>query len=212
MIDLKNRVVYVHIPKTAGTSIEKYFLNSRGLKFEDRAALGIFKNDLNSSLERANSHSSLSDLESYYFGGEIPSDYRIFTVVRDPYKRFWSEWSYRRIPNPKRYPVSFYLPVKTLTRLAKNPVSRLKDLNSHMRPQWSFLTGKATNRVRILRFETLAEDFRKMQIEWELPQGELPRENKSSRKRVPTAADRKIGDDFVRQYYAEDFTNLNYEM
>ena len=29
MIDLKNRILFVHIPKAAGTSVEEYFLQLR---------------------------------------------------------------------------------------------------------------------------------------------------------------------------------------
>ena len=36
MIDLKSKIVFVHIPKCAGTSIEQYFMQIRGLDFRNR--------------------------------------------------------------------------------------------------------------------------------------------------------------------------------
>lgn len=212
MIDLKNKIIYIHIPKTAGTSVEKYFLNIRGLDFKNRAALGIFLNDRSSDLERANSHSSLQDLETYYFGGPIPDDFRIFTIVRNPFKRFWSEWSYRRIPNPDRVPFSPYLPLNVMIRLTENPKQVLKDFNSHMRPQSSFLEGAAKKRVRVLKFESLAEDFEQMRKDWDLPELELPRENKSKRKRVASEQEQAKGDAFVRKFYATDFSAFGYDL
>lgn len=43
---------------------------------------------------------------------------------------------------------------------------RLKDLCAHLRPQCDDLTRRATGRVRLLRFERLAEDFALLQKDW----------------------------------------------
>jgi hypothetical protein len=213
MIDLKNKLIFVHIPKTAGTAIESYFLQARGLDHKNRAALGIFTNSNKASnLERGNQHCSLSMIEQYYFGGEIPEDFRIFTVVRCPYKRFWSEWSSRKLPPPMRFPFSFHLSTKTLIDLTRREIAVLKDLNSHMRPQCQYLTGQAEDRVRILRFENLAADFSAMQRDWALPDMPLPRENMSKRSGKPTAKDLALGDGFVAEYYADDFSKFGYDL
>lgn len=202
----------MHVPKCAGTSVEKYFMEIRDLDFRNRAALGIFLNGFDSDLERANSHSSLADIEKYYFGGPVPDDFRIFTVIRNPYKRFWSEWSFRKIPNPKRYPISFHLPLSTMIRLTKNPVARLKDFNSHMRPQWTYLEGASADRVRVLRFENLGADFDALKADWGLPDNPLPRENIGARKRSQTPQIKAQGDAFVREFYAADFEKFGYDI
>lgn len=211
MIDLKNRIIFVHIPKCAGTSIEHYFMQIRGLDYRNRAALGIFKNRKSADLERGNQHCTLSMIEDLWFGGEIPADFRIFTVVRDPYRRFWSEYSYRRLPPPDRFPFSTHLPLDLLIYLAKHPVARLKDLDSHMRPQWTYLEGKAKHRVRVLRFERLGEDFAALVRDWGLPNLALPRLNQGGNaRRQTTAAQQARGNAFVREFYAEDFLRLGY--
>lgn len=212
MIDLKNKIIFIHIPKTAGTAIESYFLQARGLDYRNRAALGIFANSNKSSnLERHNQHCSLSMIEKYYFGGKIPKDYRIFSVVRCPYKRFWSEWSSRKLPPPNRFPLSFYLPTKILINLAEREVERLKDLNSHMRPQYKYLEGMAESRVRILRFENLREDFSSIQKDWGLPEIPLPRENMSTRSTKPSPKNLALGNKFVKDYYSLDFAKFCYD-
>jgi hypothetical protein len=63
MIDLKHRIVFVHIPKCAGTSVENYFMRIRGLDERNRAALGIFKNEKSADLERGNQHCTLSMMD-----------------------------------------------------------------------------------------------------------------------------------------------------
>lgn len=210
MIDLRNRIIFIHIPKTAGSSIEQYFLEIRGLEDKNRAALGIFKNGKECDLERGNQHNTLEMYETYYFGGEIPEDFRIFTVVRDPYKRFWSEWRSRRLPPPMRSPISFYLSVKQMIRLTEHPIAALKDFRSHMYPQIQFIRGKSADRLRILRFENLAEDFSELCKDWDLPNQPLPRSNEAKRKGEPKAADLALGNAFVRRHYKDDFEALEY--
>lgn len=210
MIDLKNRVIFVHIPKTAGTSVEQYFLNIRGLDDKNRAALGIFKNGKDSDLERGNQHNTLRMYETYYFGGPIPKDFRIFTIVRDPVARFWSEWKSRKLPPPMRFPISFYLPVKLMIRLTEQPIAALKDFNSHMAPQVTFTQGQSRDRLRILRFETLAQDFAQLCNDWDLPPLPLPRTNEAKRPRSPTAEETEIGNAFVRRVYRQDFEDFGY--
>lgn len=210
MIDLKNRIVFIHIPKTGGSSIERYFLKIRGLDDVDSAALGVFKNRKSSNLERGNQHNSLAMYEKYYFGGPIPDDFRIFTVVRNPYNRFWSEWKSRKLPPPMRFPVSFYLSAEQLIFLAEKRFSILKDFNSHIHPQTSFIEGQSEDRVRIIRFENLNEDFSHMISDWELPSEELPHSNEAKRTGVPSAKEQDVGDNFVRRFYESDFSKFNY--
>lgn len=65
MIDLKNRVVFVRMPKTAGSSHEQCFLNIRELEERDQPALGIFENATESNLERGIQHNSLRTYEEH---------------------------------------------------------------------------------------------------------------------------------------------------
>ena len=212
MIDLKNRILFIHIPKAAGTSVEEYFRILRGLDEVDIPALGIFKNNKASNLERGNQHCSLEMYEKYYFGGEIPQDWRCFTVVRNPYTRFWSEWKYRRLPPPQRFYFSTLLSVPMLIRLSEKPIAKLKDLNSHMSPQSRYLTGASRDRVRVLRFENIAEDFSQMCRDWDLPDTGLPRSNPSDKRTPPSPEHIKLGNDFVRRAYRDDFDTLSYDI
>ena len=211
MIDLKNKIVFVHVPKCAGTSIEHYFMQIRGLDHRNRAALGIFKNRKSADLERGNQHCSLSMIEDLWFGGEIPADFCIFTVVHDHCRRSCSEYSNRRLPPPDWFPFSMHLPLDLLIYLARHPVAKLKDLDSHMRPQWTYLEGKAKDRLRVLRFEHLGEDFAALVRDWDLPDMTLPRLNQSGNaRRQTTAAQQARGNAFAREFYAEDFVRLGH--
>lgn len=209
MIDLKNKILFIHIPKTAGVSVEQYFHNIRGLKEKNRAALGLFRNAGDTDLERGNSHCSLKMYEDYYFGGEIPNDFKIFTVVRDPYTRFWSEVAYRRLPPPNRFPISFRVSARFLAFLARKKYQILLDLNCHMAPQSDFIDGKSRDRVEILRFENLAEDFAALKKKWNLPDEPLPHIN-ASKKKKKNARSSEIGDRFIKDFYANDLEMFGY--
>ena len=95
--------------------------------------------------------------------------FKIFTVVRDPYERFWSELAYRRLPPPNRFPFSMRVSARTLAFLAEKRYSILRDLNCHMRPQSDFIDGQSRDRVEILRFENLEKDFTALRLKWHLP-------------------------------------------
>ena len=210
MIDLKNKILFIHIPKTAGQSIEQYFYKICGLEEKNGAALGFFRNAGETDLERANSHCSLKMYEDYYFGGEIPSDFKIFTVIRDPYARFWSELAYRRLPPPNRFPVSFRISARFLAFLARNKHPLLRDLNSHMKPQSDFIDGLRRDRVEVLRFENLAENFNALKKKWNLPNEPLPHINASKKKKKKKRSE-DLANRFVGDFYARDIEMFGYK-
>lgn len=210
MIDFKNKIIFIHIPKTGGTAIERYFARIRRLHDRDLAALFIFKNpDKRSALERGMQHCSLGMYESLVFGGRIPDDFRLFTVVREPEERFWSEWRWRRLP-PTHWPLpSMRLSVRALIWLSHQRFTLLKDLNSHMRPQSAYLEGVSADRVRVLRHESLDDEFQRLVDDWGLPQHSLERSNVSPA-RTPSTLDRMRARHFVFDHYACDFERFGY--
>jgi len=207
LIDFHNKIIFLHIPKTGGTAIENYFATIRGINCQDLAPLGVFINSKKSVLERQNTHNSLYMTERHIFGGRIPDDYNIFTVVRHPLTRFISEVRSRRLPPPRWSPINFKVPPWMMLYFMKNPYRRLKDLNCHLRPQNTFLEGDARDRVKILRFETLSDDFNCLQRELQIPEIPLPIANASSG-RIPQPSQRII--DQVADYYKADFDLFGY--
>jgi hypothetical protein len=210
MIDLKNKILFIHIPKTAGKSVEHYFHKIRGLEEKNRVALGLYRNTGETDLARGNSHCSLKMYEDYYFGGEISSDFKIFTVIRDPYARFWSELAYRRLPPPSRFPISFRISARVLAFLARKKYPILRDLNCHMIPQSDFIDGQSRDRVEILRFENLAEDFAALKKKWDLPDVPLPLTN-ASKKKKKNVRSMLVADRFVEDFYARDLEMFSYK-
>lgn len=81
-------IIFVHIPKTAGTSIKKY----------------IGKNNLNDLV-----HMKLSEMKNYFYDKEKRynkikfRDYFKFTVLRNPWERMVSIYEYRKETSKKSY-------------------------------------------------------------------------------------------------------------
>lgn len=210
MIDLVNKIIFIHIPKTGGTSIENFFCTLRSIERTDIGSLGVFINDKSSNLERQNGHCTLAMYEDIYFGGEIPADYTLFTVVRDPISRFWSEYFWRRLPPPSRYPVSARVPLPLLMHFQKHPCPILKDLNSHLKPQYEFLIGKSTSRVHVLRFENLETEFGELMNKKNIEFLGLPRDNVTKVKKYPKQGTVEKYNDQVREAYSKDFESFGY--
>lgn len=212
MIDLQHRIVFIHIPKTGGTAVERYFLSLRGLDWADRGALGIFSNPPGSRLARGHQHCSLSQVETHVFGGEIPDDFRIFATVRHPESRFLSEWASRKLPPARLSPLQVRLPARLLMHLAENPHPALPDLATHLQTQSSYLDGaRATPRVRLLRHESLGADFAALQAEWGLPPQGLGHENRSPGRRPLAPAAMARLRDFLQRFYAADYRRFGYD-
>jgi hypothetical protein len=146
--------------------------------------------------------------EKYFFDGAIPNDFRVFTVVRHPVTRFWSEFSYRRIPSASRCPLNFAPPASLLKFIAERPVRVLKDLNSHLRPQYTYLEGEIRDRIRIIKFENLNEEFEILCRDWGLPIKSLPRHNSSKKRRKPK--DTHQYEEWAKDFYKLDFRAFGY--
>ena len=95
-IDRQAKLIFIHIPKTAGTSVESALSLHGDWKIEDR--FRCFGQISSSSLLARNLSSNfLQHLRLHEIQGLLGDefvDYEIFTIVRNPWTRFLS--SYRR--------------------------------------------------------------------------------------------------------------------
>jgi hypothetical protein len=131
------RVLFVHIPKTGGSSVEEWLAGHAPLNFVGPSQ----------HLKSSAQHLPHSFYVTLFRPGWF--DYA-FTIVRDPYDRLASEYRVRRGDMEKRgysHPPAFGEWVTTqLEACAKNPFV----LDNHVRPQIDFV-GEG---VEIFRFES----------------------------------------------------------
>jgi hypothetical protein len=85
-IFLKNKILFIHIPKNGGTSIEAYMKN-----MGDKMDLWMYSNRKNFYLLHTEQHYTFKEIVS---NKKYSSEYRIFSIIRHPIDRVLSEYNY----------------------------------------------------------------------------------------------------------------------
>ncbi len=173
MICGEYRCLFVHIPKTAGMSIEDVFLRLVGLTWENRAPLLLGGNEDPKLGPPRLEHLKA---EEYVARGHLTAEqfasYFKFSFVRNPWDRIVSEYKYRG------YPVK----IDFKTYLFKHlPAPGWTDTYSHVIPQYEFLHDEAGKLLVdfVGRFESLQADFDRVCARVGIPPTPLPRVNRS---------------------------------
>lgn len=131
-------LLYLHVPKTGGTTIEAWMKTLAPLQFHS---------GMPPALRCTPQHLRMVDFRTLFAPGFF--DVAVMTV-RNPYDRIASEFRMRAVLAGKSfwnsYPDFSIWLERTLEAAAKNPFH----LDNHLRPQWQFHgTG-----VEVLKFET----------------------------------------------------------
>jgi hypothetical protein len=187
------RILFVHIPKTGGTSIERWV---------KKYASVYFLSELPPlSLKVSPQHLQLRELKvllgnSYWDWG--------FSIVRCPYKRLESEYFYRTELMFKkiesRFDFSSWV-IEQIEIAKKNPFH----LDNHLRPQTDFIDSE----IDVFRLEDgLGVILEKLGGWFQLKEWhDLEIKNSSNRREVVWSLD---AINLVNQFYAQDFELLGY--
>lgn len=183
----KLKAIFVHVPKTAGTSIEQT-LCEPGRKVGGHTTAAQFKN---------------------YFPAEFESYFK-FAFVRHPLSRFLSAYAYlRSAPVYKALNNAIvhkcHSPENLAALLLASP-EKFKDVE-HFRPQHFYLCDdQSVLLVKVFRFEQIEKEWQTIQEKLDIRRP-LPRLN-PSRKPVSTPALIPL----IRQIYKRDFELFGYTL
>lgn len=185
MISHPHRCVFVHIPKTAGQSIEHAFLDLLELTWKQRTPL-LLRYNANPELGpprlahlRAADYVRLGHMSESEF-----ADYFRFSFVRNPWDRAVSFYKYLGRPTEcsfRRFAVEVL------------PNELWNTMYWFVRPQTEFLYDEGRLMVDFVgRFESLESDFREVCNRLELPVDHLPFVNRSdsTRRKLMTSGQR----------------------
>lgn len=213
MVNHEYKFAFIHIPKTAGTSMGTALYKACGVE-GTYGGLDIHHDDLTE---------------------EVLNTYFIFTVVRNPWDRMFSQYKYRRflhilpfdkaVYNLDDYFSVHYAKIPTRPTVPINRISRahMFDEFVHLPSQVEFLKGKYNDGINKLpyinyfaKFENLHEDWKVICEKIGIEHIPFPHKNKSRPDEVMFPDHyRDIyteqTKEFVRKKYIDDVEVFNYE-
>lgn len=197
MILEKHKAVYLHIPKTAGTSLTAVFNNKVNWKklYNDYLVGYDKKKGLYTQ------HLSLKQIQTVY--NKNVDDYYVFCFVRNPWEKILSTFTY--FHSKKNYSVED-IKNKHLMNFLNTP--KWAD-PAHKKTQVSFLESATEKQVDFIgRFESLEKDFKivcdKLKIEYKLPS--LNKSKHTHYSNYYTPETKKI----IEDVYGEDIEKFKY--
>jgi len=193
--------VFIHIPKTAGTSMEM-LLNMRHPK-------NLFEYD--SLRDNFRQHWPASEVK-LHLGEEKYNSMFSFAFVRHPVDRLLSEYHYlQRLGSNFVRGADSNQFIQNIVSLWGNWQAFPRETRQHVRTQTYMLYDNDNNLLVdfVGRFENLKEDWGYVCDKLELP-NKLPRSEESANKNNHKEfSPQSIG--IIHDLYKEDFKNLNYE-
>jgi hypothetical protein len=153
-------VLFIHIPKTGGTSVELYFsskfnlpLNNSSLflYFQDKELLFNKNIKINSSLQHLTYNQIVEHNQLFNINFD---NIKIITIVRNPYERIISDLFFWKI-------ITKDVTKETVFDIINNYLDSNK-YDNHNIPQYKFITndkGEIIQNIHILKTESLTNDM-----------------------------------------------------
>jgi len=155
-------LLFIHIPKAGGTSIEKYLSNKYSVKLDKSALYGFLPDDFKTQHDITKIHSlqhytynELYDMREI-LNVDFTNDLQMFVVVRNPYHRLLSDLFFLGLLKPDTDKTE-------VPRIIRRYIVRNKD--NHAIPQFRYIVDKEgylLPNIKILKTETLNSDMVKM--------------------------------------------------
>lgn len=211
MIDHNNKLLFIHIPKNAGTSIERTVFSSYDFKnkFDEDFLIG-YSSKFKINLQ----HATIAQLlEFNLITNEILEDYNSFAVVRDPFTRSIS--SYFWLMKDLKIRDSFDNFLKEKGEFSRSNLSKYNiHVEDHMLNQSEFIFHNGKVRVKeILRFENLSKSFNNYMLSINNSAKLNSHFKKNKKNKLKTL--KLFSKENIRQIqkrYEEDFVNFNYSL
>jgi hypothetical protein len=208
----KSNILFIHIPKTAGSSIEKHLYDLE--EENDRYSLNTLYSENPSEFfnnMHSPQHCTFIEIKTIFDENTINNFHLIFTIVRNPFDRMVSEFHFysnyvQNIPIEYENIVDFQSEFEIFCQRILN--GEIIDDN-HQLPQYLYLINefdKIDPRITILRYESIHQDVKNY-----LNLSLSYHENKSNR---PEKCENYYNDSckkLIVDYYAKDFELFGYD-
>ena len=211
MISIKHKIIFIHIPKCAGQSIENIFLRDLGLNWQERHPLLLRPRK---AKEKGPERLAHLYAEEYFKFGYIPKEkydkFFKFSIFRNPVDRILSEINYQKIPKKNSKNFNGIKSVEEyISKVIK--LNKFSDLRRHISPQVKFLYDSETNKLlvdKIIPFDELNHEVPKILQKKLKVFLEVPKIN-SSKNKLWVKEELSPGDlSFLYDFYESDFKFL----
>jgi len=208
MICHKRKIVFIHIPKTGGQSIEHFLFPDYNFNEDENKTIMYGWNNKVGWLN----HLTCSEIKSY---GNIPDkkyeEYFKFTFVRNPWERLISEYAWKFYNNFKLFK-QFCIDISEMNY--ENWISNYKDplaFVQHIKAQHEYIyDSKGNLEINFLgKYENFNRDFQSICEGTNLKYNEPYFYNKSKHKHYTYYYD-KLTKELVSRIYKDDIEIFNY--
>ncbi len=175
MISHHHKCIFIHIPKTAGQSVEHCFIHALGLTWDTRAPLLLRHNDRTELGPPSLAHLKYAEYSKYkYITEEQLQTYFKFAFVRNPWSRLISIYKY--MGHSKKMDFKSFLMKSFKNELWNNRYW-------FVCPQSEYVCDENGELILdfVGRFENLQDDFNYICTKIGLQETELPHVNKSEK-------------------------------
>lgn len=199
MISFQKRFIFVHIPRTAGNSIQSVLQN---YSEDEIVALkakqdGVERFGLRNPKYNLGKHATLFEYRAALGDEAFRSLYK-FTCVRNPWERLISDY-FRPTRQPQTWDRKAFRKMIVSTRSAADFLRLEEDDNDPL-----------GNVDYIMRFENLAGDFPLVCARLDIPVPSLPKYNRSSREHYSQYYDDELRE-LVRRRFAAEIERFGYK-
>ena len=228
-INRDKKVIFVHIPKCAGTGIEKLFgMATReelfttvgcGHKTITDESLFDEKWKFKQCAAKNMQHYTFREISSV-LSSEVVASCDIFSIVRNPYTRLVSEYEHckarqsRNIVSARIHETSPCRPFADFvnTQLQLADYTRIRNYDGHLETQASYLINFAGNLESIgtiYRFEDVGAAITELTAKYKLPKLSTPARLGNYTKNYASYYNPEL-QHIVKTFYAQDFEMFNY--
>lgn len=221
MISDNKKFVFIHVPKTAGRSMERLLgqyrrnrnidvklLRSALSRVDALAPFGVTKAIGGAIIPE---HASYSDLESYGFGQEL-NEYYSFAIVRDPLKRAYSKYKYGIEQSKSRHLRKEFWDTRNMSFEEWLCYEAKQIQNGTQNTQTGMLIDRESGSIKlnnIIKLENLDRELPELCNDINIEYAPLERINQGSQSVVVFSEEAK---GLVADIYKEDYDNFNYEL
>jgi hypothetical protein len=215
MIPHQHETIFIHIPKCAGTSIERVFLDDLNVTWQNRGPLLLRKNENHEVGPPRLAHLTCNEYTKFhYISKKLFRKYFKFSICRNPYARTYSLY---------KYTTSQAISFDSFVLDLKEKFSKEKHF-WFIRPQTDFIFKKNGGlAIDFLgKLETIDKDFMYISKKSRLNVFNLPKRNISKAKAQNNFEINSVEDikkslssqakKIIIELYGKDFELLNYEI